>query len=119
VTTRFRPGRNIAVKTPAHRFHQTVSFYRDVVGLPVVASEDGTVTFAFGELRLWVDLVPTASHGEVWLEMRTDDESEAAETLRNVPGVSRCDRVEALPPTVAGFWVTSPAGIVHLVAAGD
>jgi hypothetical protein len=31
-------------------------------------------------------------------------------------GVVRCDRVEPLPEGFEGFWIASPASIVHLLA---
>ncbi len=30
-----RPGKNIAIKVPLHRWVETVAFYRDRVGLPI------------------------------------------------------------------------------------
>jgi len=30
-------------------------------------------------------------------------------------GVVRCDDIEPLPAGMQGFWVTSPAAIIHLV----
>ena len=54
------------------------------------------------------------SQTEVWLEIATDDVSAAAEQLRS-KGVTRCDEIEPLDETFAGFWISSPAQIVHLV----
>lgn len=33
---RFAPGRNIAMKVPAHEFEATVGFYRDTLGLTLL-----------------------------------------------------------------------------------
>ena len=35
----FTAGKNIALKTPTHEFEKTVSFYRDVLKLPVLGEE--------------------------------------------------------------------------------
>ena len=32
-------------------------------------------------------------------------------------GVARCDAIEPLPQGFDGFWISSPAGIIHLIDA--
>lgn len=50
---KFRPGRNMAMKVPAHEYDKTVAFYRDVLGfelIPLDNEEDNnTIRFKFGE----------------------------------------------------------------------
>ncbi|MDH3662008.1 MAG: hypothetical protein OEU92_18595 [Alphaproteobacteria bacterium] len=112
----FRAGRNIAMKVPPHQFEATVRFYRDVIGLPHLEaeSEEYNQCFAFGSIKLWIDRVPSLSQAEIWLEFECDDTSDAAKELE-AAGVVRCDEIERLPATLDGFWITNPAGIVHLV----
>lgn len=52
------PGKNIAIKTPEHRWEETVAFYRDRVGLTVSRELENSTGFAFGALTLWIDRVP-------------------------------------------------------------
>jgi hypothetical protein len=114
----FRGGRNIAMKVPPHRWAQTVAFYEQTLGLPVLRRETTTVAFEFGVQRLWVDRVEHLSQAEVWLEVLTGDVAEA-ETRLTAAQVTRCDDVESLPDGFAGFWIANPADVVHLVAASD
>lgn len=109
-------GVNIAVKVPPHLFDATIRFYRDTLALQPLEIGPDTASFSFGPNRLHVDRVPTCTHAEVWLELLTNDPDAAAEHLRRA-GVTRCDAVEPLPPGFPGFWIASPAGTVHLVAA--
>ncbi|MGD9900675.1 MAG: hypothetical protein AB7T22_16240 [Calditrichaceae bacterium] len=51
---------------------------------------------------------------EVWLEIRTDDVKTAAGYLKS-HNVQRRDEVETLPEGFDGFWISNPAGIIHLV----
>ena len=38
----FRPGKNIAMKIPAHEFDATLGFYRDVLGfMPITGTAPG------------------------------------------------------------------------------
>ena len=110
----FAAGRNIAMKVPPHVHDATVRFYREVLGLPEIAAHAPTVVFEFGSNRLWIDRVPGISQAETWLEVVTND-LEAASALLAEAGVVRCDDIEPLPPGFRGFWVSSPASIVHLV----
>lgn len=111
---RFAAGRNIAMKVPPHAYEATVRFYRDVLGLVEITTHASSVGFEFGSNHLWIDRVPGISQAETWLEVVTDD-LEAASALLAEAGVVRCDEIEALPPGFQGFWVSSPASIVHLV----
>jgi catechol 2,3-dioxygenase-like lactoylglutathione lyase family enzyme len=116
----FTGGRNIAMKIPPHRFRDTVAFYRDVLGLPIVETTNGdnapeSVVFEFGPSRLWVDKAPGLSQAEVWLEIVTDD-AVAASAALDTERVVRRDEIEYLPEGFTGFWVTSPADVIHLVS---
>ena len=51
----FSGGANIAIKCPAHTYDQTVAFYRDTLGLPVIEEEADGCIFQFGPNRLWID----------------------------------------------------------------
>ncbi len=103
------------MKIPPHEFAATVRFYRDVLGLRPVEEEKPALVFDFGGKRLWLDEVPHLSQAEVWLEVTTDDTAAAARYLEEA-GVVRCNGVEPLPQGFDGFWISSPAGVVHLVS---
>jgi hypothetical protein len=107
-------GRNIAIKVPPHQFEATLRFYRDVVGLERLDDLSGPC-FAFGANRLWLDRVDGMSQAEIWLELVADDMPAAAQRLA-AAGVVRCDEIERLPDGFEGFWIASPASIVHLVS---
>ncbi len=51
----FNPGKNIAIKVPAHEYEKMVSFYGDILGLKrkEANSPDSfeSVTFQFGHLQ--------------------------------------------------------------------
>jgi hypothetical protein len=115
VSAKFRPGRNIAMKVPPHQHAQTVQFYAEVLGLERLPDQGDSACFEFGGKRLWIDRVPGMSQAELWLEVVADD-IEAAAAHLTAQGVVRCDAIEPLPDSFAGFWISSPAGIVHLVA---
>jgi catechol 2,3-dioxygenase-like lactoylglutathione lyase family enzyme len=115
----FRGGRNIAIKVPPHEWEQTVAFYKDTLGLPVIKEMPegiSTVVFQFGEIRLWVDRVEAMSQAEIWLEVIASDVCAAASHLHSA-GVVRRDEIE--PLDFEGFWISSPSGIIHLVAGED
>lgn len=118
MSTKFVPGRNIAMKVPPHQYEATIGFYRNVVGLTPIDSQPPEVGFVFGDKHLWIDQVPTVSQAEIWLELVTDDLDAAAEQLA-AAGVVRCDAIEPLPAGLPGFWITSPAAIIHLVCKDD
>lgn len=105
-----RPGRNIAIKVPLHRWEETIAFYRDRVGLEVVRVLKESVGFRFGEMTLWIDRVAHQSQVDVWLELFTDDPTAALEKL----GSPRRDELEPLD-SVVGHWTSDPAGTVLLV----
>ena len=112
---RFVPGRNIAMKIPPHEFDRTVAFYRDILGLAETTTGKGpSCRFAFGDKLLWLDPVATLSQAETWLEIVADDIDAAARYLQQ-QGCTRCDHIEPLPEGFRGFWITSPANIIHLV----
>lgn len=111
----FTAGDNIAIKVPAHQFADTVSFYRDVLGLPEKpGSTSDSKIFQFGDKNLWIDKVENLQQAETWLEIITDDIKLAASYLAT-KGVTRCDEVEVLPDGLKGFWVASPTNGIHLI----
>lgn len=115
MTVQFAAGRNIALKVPPHQHEATVRFYRDVIGLEPLGEHDPATVFRFGSNRLWIDPVAGMSQAEIWLELTTDDPDAAAAHLA-AAGVVRCDTIEPLPEGFGGFWISSPAAIVHLVS---
>jgi catechol 2,3-dioxygenase-like lactoylglutathione lyase family enzyme len=115
---RFTGGRNIAMKVPPNLWDDTVAFYRDVVGLEEIdhaPTQPLSVGFRFGANNLWVDRVEALSQTEVWLELNVDDVASAAAHLDR-PGIARRDEIEPLGDAFDGFWISSPASIIHLVA---
>lgn len=104
------PGRNIAIKVPAYRWHETVAFYRDRVGLTVRSTSESSVAFAFGPMVLWVDRVPTQSQVDVWLELLADDPDAALNAIH----APKRDELEPLNGVV-GHWISDPAGTVFLL----
>jgi hypothetical protein len=114
----YRGGKNIAMKVPPHQWQPTVHFYRDVAALPVVSDSAESVAFAFGTNTLHIDLCKHLSQTEVWLELVSNDIDGAKVHLERA-GVTRCDEIEALPDGFNGFWVSSPALIVHLVSDSE
>ncbi len=113
---KFAAGRNIALKLPADHYAETLSFYRDVLGFPVEIRDPMTAIVTFGPIRLWLDQVPGLGQPELWLEIETDDVKAASRRLA-AAGIDRADAIEPLPEKLDGFWVRSPAGMVHLIAA--
>lgn len=114
----FIGGRNIAMKVPPHQWEETVRFYRDVVGLKVIEhapTVPPSMAFEFGANQLWVDRVDGLSQAEIWLELSAPDVQGAASHLKSA-GIVRRDDIEPLPEGFEGFWITSPASIIHLVA---
>jgi predicted enzyme related to lactoylglutathione lyase len=113
----FKPGRNIAIKVPAHEFEAMVHFYGTVLGLERIEASSGnddSVVFAFGEKRLWIDKVEHISQAETWLEIFTDDVENAKAYLLE-QGCQIRNEIEALPEGFNGFWLNSPANIIHLM----
>ncbi len=110
-------GQNIALKLPPHEFEATLRFYRDTLGFHV-DEKGASPVVAFGPMKLWLDRVDTISQAEIWLEITTDNVEMAAEDLSN-KDVVRQNEIEKLPSELEGFWISSPANIIHLVAATD
>jgi hypothetical protein len=118
MSANIRGGIDIAMKVPPHQYQATLAFYRDVIGLTPITDKAPAVGFELGPNKLWIDEVPAMSQAEIWLELFTDDFAAAAEQLA-AAGVVRCDAVEPLPEGFKGGWITSPAGIVHMVREPD
>jgi hypothetical protein len=115
---KFAGGRNIAMKVTPHLWEATVQFYRDVLALKVIehaATVPPSVGFEFGPNRLWIDRVDGISQAELWLELTASDVQEAVQHLKSA-GVVRRDEIEQLPAGFEGFWIQSPASIIHLVS---
>jgi catechol 2,3-dioxygenase-like lactoylglutathione lyase family enzyme len=115
--SRFKPGRNIAMKIPPHEFERTVAFYRDILGLRQLKRQGPSLAFEFGGKTLWLDKVDALSQAELWLEVVADD-VQAASAYFAAQGIARRDEIETLPEGFNGFWIANPAGIIHLVAGG-
>lgn len=105
-----QPGKNIAIKVPQYKWHKTVAFYRDKVGLKVAKTLTNSVGFFFGNMTLWIDRVERQSQVDVWLELFTDDPDGA---IAHLEGPQR-DELEPLDD-VNGHWTSDPAGVVLLV----
>jgi hypothetical protein len=73
------------------------------------------VTFEFGDKTLWIDNVPTLSQAEIWLELKTDDVTRAKRFCKD-HGVAFREEIEFLPQGFNGFWISSPANIIHLIS---
>src|SRR4029077_230568 len=114
----FSGGATIAIKCPSHTYEQTVAFYRDTLGLPLIEEEKDGCIFQFGPNRLWIDSVPNLSHPDVWLELETND-TEAAASFLKIHGVSRRDEVEQLREDFNGFFISAPNGVIHLVVGPE
>jgi catechol 2,3-dioxygenase-like lactoylglutathione lyase family enzyme len=114
----FSGGNNIAIKVPAHTYDQTIAFYRDTLGLPVLEEVENGCTFQFGPVRLWIDKVTNLSHPDIWLEIQTND-AEAASHYLHVHGIPRRDEVEQLQEDFDGFFISDPAGVIHLVVGEE
>ena len=115
MAARFSGGKNIAMKVPPHQYDQTVAFYRDTLQLEEIGGPSGNaVGFKFGANNLWIDRVAAMSQAELWLEIVTDNTHEAARVLE-AAGVARCDEIEDLGENFDGYWISSPASIIHLV----
>lgn len=113
---KFTGGCNIAIKVPPHQFEDTVHFYQDILELEALTKHLPAIVFRFGHNQLWLDRVPGMSQAEIWLELTTSDLA-AAEAHLSQSGVMRRDDIEALPQGFGGFWIASPASIIHLVTS--
>jgi catechol 2,3-dioxygenase-like lactoylglutathione lyase family enzyme len=111
----FSGGPNIAMKVPPHHFETTVAFYRDTLGLAEIEESKPNVVFQFGANRLWIDPTPEVEQAELWLQVQTDDLEGAVDHLEQLRSM-RADGIEPLPDGFSGFWISSPAGVVHLAS---
>ena len=118
----FKPGRNIAMKIPAHEYEQTVTFYRNILSLqeltPPVPGNEETPRFEFGGKVLWLDRVEDLSQAEIWLEIITNNIDEAAAHFARQDCIRR-DEIEPLPKDLKAFWIASPSNIIHLITETD
>ncbi len=114
----FVGGRNIALKLPPHLFESTRAFYLDTLGMAPIDELAPAVVVRFGTIHLWLDRVEGLGAPETWLEVVTSDLGAAGEHFA-ASGVERCDEVEALPEGFPGFWIRSPAAVVHLVSSAE
>lgn len=114
---KFVPGKNIAMKVPAHEFIPTIAFYKDILGLEeldISPTDNGSITFKFGDKNLWIDKTAGISQAEIWLEIVTEDLEKASKYFEKNKCIRR-DEIEKLPEGFEGFWVSSPSNIIHLV----
>jgi hypothetical protein len=118
MAAQIKGGFNIAMKVPSHQYEATLAFYRDVIGLKPFDEKAPARGFELGPNRLWIDEAPMLSQAEVWLELFTDNSSEALEHLAKA-GVVRCDAIEPLEEGFRGGWIMNPANIVHMVREPD
>lgn len=121
MTPVFHPGANIALKVPRHEFAKTIHFYEEILGWArketPAPDPIETVVFDFGGKTLWVDKIDGLSQAEIWIEIVTADVA-AAKAYLEAQGCRIRNEIETLPPDVDGFWLSSPANIIHLVTAG-
>lgn len=114
----FSPGKNIAVKVPAHEFDSMVHFYKVILGFKQknVSSPDAfdSVAFEFGDKNLWVDKISGISQAEVWLEIEADNALEAQKYLEE-QGCKIRNEIEPLPDSLNAFWLSSPSNTIHLI----
>lgn len=111
----FLAGPNIAMKVPQQHFETTVAFYRDTLGMAEIAELKPDVVFQFGANRLWIDPTPSVEQAEIGLQVQTEDLEGAADHLAGFRS-GRADGIEPLPDGFSGFWISSPAGVVHLAS---
>ena len=112
---KFKAGKNIAMKVPAHQYQQTVEFYKDIISLRQIKEYEPETVFKFGDKNLWIDKVNYMSQSEIWLEIECDDINEAEKYLES-QGVVRRDEIEKLPKGLQAFWISSPSDIIHLIS---
>ncbi|MFX0059413.1 MAG: hypothetical protein ACFE85_16230 [Candidatus Hodarchaeota archaeon] len=110
----FKPGKNIAIKVPIEKYEATVKFYSDIIGLPLKLKKSNSVMFKFGEINLWIDRMEKVEKTEVWFEIQTDN-TEEAKNYFQLTNIERKDEIEELPLEFDGFWISNPAGVIHLI----
>lgn len=115
---KFKGGINIAIKIPKVHFEKTLSFYRDILGFPLVEEFGENVSKSyscqFGPNKLWFDMVENYSQTDVWLELMTDDLESATEYLIE-NDVQIRDEIEPFPDGLKAHWISNPAGVIHLL----
>jgi catechol 2,3-dioxygenase-like lactoylglutathione lyase family enzyme len=125
MTPTFNGSANVAMKIPHADYDATLTFYRDVLGLPVVKEDaSGTPTVSethavkFGPMTLWLDRVDTYSQTDLWLELHTDD-VDAATAKLGATGIATCDEIEPFTDDASrrSHWIKIPAGVVHHLAS--
>jgi hypothetical protein len=65
-----------------------------------------------------LDRADHLSQAEIWLEVTADDVPAPADYLRD-RGTVRWDEIEALPAGFEGFWISSPADVIHLLSSNE
>jgi hypothetical protein len=110
----FRGSQNMAMKIPAAEFDATLAFYRDVLRLPLLEAYRPRTVFRFGSHLLWLDRVEHLARVEIWLEILASDTAAAKQHFA-AHSIEQCGEVEKLPASFDGFFVRSPASLVHLV----
>lgn len=119
---KFEAGINIAIKIPKSAYEKTVTFYKDILKLPVeeVAIENTTVSrthkVVFGHNVIWLDCVDNYTHSETWLQLTVPDVGSATHYLES-NGVQTCDELEELPENM--HWIQDPAGTVFNLQTRD
>jgi hypothetical protein len=119
---KFSGGINIAIKIPKSKYDQTVSFYRDVLKLPIAEKpiDNPTVSrthqVSFGPNTVWLDCVDNYTHSEIWLELKTPQVDSATQYLES-KGVHPCDELEEIPNEM--HWIMDPGGTVFILSKDD
>lgn len=119
---KFEGGINIAIKIPKSKYEDTVSFYRDTLKLEVTEKEIKNPTVSrthqvkFGPNILWLDCVDNYTHSETWLELKTNNITQATEYLHS-RGTETCDELEKIPENM--HWIQDPSGTVFIVGESD
>lgn len=101
-------SRDVIIQSPS--FHESVHFYEEVVGLPVVYRSDRLVGFETGSFCLYVE--PGVASGPVF-EFFVDDVGAAARRL-----VAAGCSIEQDDPTVPRCYVRDPTGLTFNLRAG-
>jgi len=119
---KFEAGINIAIKIPKNTYEKTVTFYKDILKLPVqeVPVNNPTVSkthkVVFGQNVIWLDCVDNYTHSETWLQLTVPDVGIATQYLES-NGVQTCDELEELPENM--HWIQDPAGTVFNLQGRD
>jgi hypothetical protein len=114
----FVGGVNIAIKIPKSKYEPTVTFYRDILKLPVEEKPITNPTVSrthevkFGPNTVWLDCVDNYTHSEVWLDLKTNDVDAATDYLLS-KGINTVDELEEIPKDM--HWIMDPAGTVLIL----